>query len=90
MQVIRGGAYDSRTLGQEPAVRFPAEIADETGLAEGQKIEMFSQNGEIVIRPEPTSALKKIFAGGSAEEWRELYAGSDEWAPFVGGHGVEE
>jgi antitoxin component of MazEF toxin-antitoxin module len=64
-------------LGQSLAVRLPAEIAEATGFGIGQKIEIIGRRGEILIRPASSSAIEAMFAGKSAEEWRELYVGTD-------------
>jgi antitoxin MazE len=76
--------------GKSLAVRFPAEVAKATGFREGQKIEIIGRRGEIIIRKAPSSALETMFAGKSAEEWRELYAGTAVWGPDVGREIVEE
>jgi antitoxin MazE len=76
--------------GKSLAVRFPAEVAEATGFDVGQRIEIIGRRGEIVIRPAPSSALETMFAGKSAEQWRELYAGTDVWGPDLGREIVEE
>jgi len=75
--------------GKSLAVRLPADVAEATGFGIGQKIEITGRRGEIVIRPAPSSALEQMFAGKSAEEWRELYARTDVWGPDVGREVVE-
>jgi antitoxin component of MazEF toxin-antitoxin module len=72
------------------AVRFPAEVAKAAGFGEGERIEIIGRRGEIVIRKAPSSALATMFAGKSAEEWRELYAGTAVWGPDMGREIVEE
>jgi antitoxin MazE len=76
--------------GRSLAVRLPAEVAEATGFGVGQKIEIIGRRGEIIIRPAPSSALEKMFAGKTTEEWRELYAGTDVWGPDAGREVVEE
>jgi antitoxin MazE len=75
--------------GKTLAVRIPAEIAETSGFGPGQKIEMVGKRGEIVIRPARPSAIERMFAGKTAEAWRELYADADEWGPDVGREIVE-
>lgn len=76
--------------GKSLAVRFPAEVAEATGFGEGERIEITGRRGEIIIRKAPSSALEAMFAGRSAEEWREVYAGSDVWGPDLGREIIEE
>lgn len=75
--------------GKNLAVRFLAEVAEATGSGPGQKIEIIGRRGEIVIKA-PTSALETMFAGKSAEQWRELYADADDGGPDLGREVVEE
>jgi antitoxin MazE len=76
--------------GKSLAVRLPAEVAEATGFGVGQKIEIIGRRGEIVIHRAPSSALETMFAAKTAEEWRELYAGTDVWGPDVGREVIEE
>ena len=76
--------------GKSLAVRFPAEVAQASGFGEGERIEIIGRRGEIIVRKAPSSALEAMFAGKSAQEWRELYAGTDVWGPDVGREIVEE
>ena len=76
--------------GKSLAVRLPTEVAEASGFGVGQKIEIIGRRGEIVIRRASPSALEKMFAGKPAEEWRELYSGTDLLGPDLGREIVEE
>jgi antitoxin MazE len=76
--------------GKSLAVRLPAEVAEVIGFGVGQKVEIIDRRDEIIIRRRPSSAVGKMFAGKTKEDWRELYAGTDLWGPDVGREVVEE
>ena len=76
--------------GKSLAVRLPAEIAEVVGLREGQKLEILQRDREIIIRPAPATALDRLFAGKSAEEWRDLYRDLDPWGADLGREIVDE
>ena len=69
---------------------FTITLDIKTGFGEGERIEITGRRGEILIRKAPSSALETMFAGKSAQEWRELYAGTDGWGPDLGREIVEE
>jgi antitoxin MazE len=76
--------------GKNLAVRFPGEIVKASGLRDGERVEIETQEGIIIIRrAAPQFALEELFAGKSAEEWRSLYAGAFDWGPDVGREIVE-
>ncbi|MGH7113955.1 MAG: AbrB/MazE/SpoVT family DNA-binding domain-containing protein [Stellaceae bacterium] len=77
--------------GKNLAIRFPGEIVKESGLRDGERVEIETQHGDIVIRRAVSPVtLEELFAGGSAEDWRALYAGAFDWGPDVGREAVEE
>jgi antitoxin MazE len=77
--------------GSSLAVRLPSDITAATGIAEGQRVEITAQNGEIAIRrARPRYTLAELFEGKSPEEWRQLYADAWDWGPDVGREIVEE
>jgi antitoxin MazE len=77
--------------GKNLALRFPAEIASELSLHEGEKVEIEAAPDHIVIRrATPRYTLDELFAGKSADEWRTIYTGAYDWGPDVGQEIVEE
>ena len=77
--------------GKNLAVRLPGVVADEAGLKEGERVEVETRNGEIVIRRSaPVFTLDEFFRGKSPAEWRDAYADAFDWGPDVGREIVEE
>lgn len=77
--------------GKNLALRFPGEIVKAAGLSDGEKLEIETRDGEIVVRrPAPHFTLKELFRGKSAKEWRAAYAGAFDWGPDVGREIVKE
>jgi antitoxin MazE len=77
--------------GKSLAVRLPSDVAAAAGIAEGQRVDVIAQNGEIAIRhATPRYMLAELFEGKSPEEWRELYADAWNWGPDVGREIVDE
>ena len=77
--------------GKNLAVRFPGDIARAAGLTEGERVEIETRGGEIVLRRAvPHFTLEELFRGRSPEEWRAEYAGAYDWGPDVGRERVEE
>jgi antitoxin MazE len=77
--------------GKNLAVRFPGGIARAAGLTEGERVEIETHGGEIVLRRVvPHFTLEELFRGRSPEEWRAAYAGAYDWGPDVGRERVEE
>lgn len=86
MSYIRVGKW-----GKNLALRVPGDIASEIGLKEGERVEIETHDGEIIIRrAAPRFTLEELFAGKSTEEWREAYANAFDWGPDVGREIVEE
>ncbi len=72
-------------------VRFPGAIVKAAGLSDGERVEIETHDGEIVIRRAvPHFTLEGLFAGRSPREWRAAYAGAFDWGPDVGREVVEE
>lgn len=77
--------------GKSLAVRLPAEVAQQAGIAAGERVEVAAKDGNIVIRrAAPRYTSEELFRGKSPAEWRRLYAGAFEWGPDVGREVVEE
>jgi antitoxin MazE len=77
--------------GKNLAVRFPGDIARAAGLTEGERIEIESRDGEIVLRRAvPRFTLEELFRGRSPDEWRADYADAFDWGPDVGRERIEE
>jgi antitoxin MazE len=71
--------------GKNLAIRLPGEIVRATGLSNGERLEIETHDGEIVIRRAiPFFTLEELFRGKSPEEWRAAYAGALDWGPDVG------
>ena len=77
--------------GKSLAVRLPAEVAQQAGIAAGERVDVAAEDGNIVIRrAAPRYTSEELFRGKSAAEWRRLYAGAFDWGPDVGREIVEE
>lgn len=77
--------------GKNLAIRFPGEIVRAAGLNDGERVEIDTLNGEIVIRRAvPHFTLEELFRGKSPKKWRAAYAGAFDWGPDVGREIVEE
>ena len=77
--------------GRNLAVRFPGDIAREVGLREGERVEIETHQGAIVIRrAAPHFTLDELFRGRSPKAWRAAYAGAFDWGDDVGREVVEE
>jgi antitoxin component of MazEF toxin-antitoxin module len=77
--------------GKNLAIRFPGEVVKAAGLNEGERVELETRDGDIVIRRAvPRFTLEGLFLGKSPKEWRKAYAGAFDWGPDVGLEVVEE
>ncbi|HZU91160.1 MAG TPA: AbrB/MazE/SpoVT family DNA-binding domain-containing protein [Stellaceae bacterium] len=77
--------------GKNLAVRFPGEVAKAARLRDGERVEIATRGGDIVIRRAvPRFTLEELFRGKSPEEWRALYREAFDWGPDVGREVVEE
>jgi antitoxin MazE len=81
--------------GNNLAVRLPGEIVRMAGIHDGERVEIETQDGAIVIRPaEPRIDLDDLFRGKTPQAWREAYAGArddaEDWGPDVGREVVAE
>ncbi len=86
MTLIRVGRW-----GKNLAVRVPADIANAAGLREGERVEIGTHEGAIIIRRSaPHFTLDELFRGHSPAEWRAEYAGACDWGPDLGREAVEE
>jgi antitoxin MazE len=76
--------------GKNLAIRFPGQVAEAAGLTDGDRVEIETHDGEIIIRPAaPHFTLEELFKGKSPKQWRAAYAGAFEWGPDVGREVVE-
>jgi antitoxin component of MazEF toxin-antitoxin module len=77
--------------GKNLAVRFPGEIVTAAGLSDGDRVEIETQDGNILIRrTAPHFTLEELFRGKSPEEWRAAYREAFDLGPDVGRETVEE
>ncbi|HEV2171700.1 MAG TPA: hypothetical protein VGR40_12170 [Candidatus Binatus sp.] len=77
--------------GKNLAVRFPREIVEAAGLADGEQVEIGARVGQVLIRrAAPQFSLEELFAGKSAREWRAEYSGAFDWGPDAGREAFEE
>ncbi len=61
--------------GKNLAVRLPGEVANSAGIKDGERVQIETRDGEIVIRRAlPHLTLKDLFKGKSPKQWRALYA----------------
>ena len=66
--------------GKSLATRLPGEIVKAAGLSNGERLEIETHDGEIVIRRAvPRFTLEELFRGRSPAEWRAAYAGAFDW-----------
>jgi antitoxin component of MazEF toxin-antitoxin module len=76
--------------GKNLAVRFPTEVARAAGFGNGERVEVFEQEGEIVIRKAaPSLSAEELFRGRTPDAWRDLYADAYDWGPDRGRENVE-
>ena len=77
--------------GKNLAVRFPGEIAKATGLSNGDRVEIETNKGNILIRRVvPEFSAQELFKGKRPAQWRAIYRGAYDWGPDVGRELVEE
>jgi antitoxin MazE len=77
--------------GKNLAVRLPNEIASELHLRDGERVEIVSDAGQIVIRrAKPRYTPDEIFAGKTPNEWRSIYSHAYEWGAAAGQENVDE
>lgn len=77
--------------GKNLAIRFPGEIVKATRLRNGERVEIDTREGDIVIRRAvPHFTLEELFRGKTPKQWRAAYAGAFDWGPDVGREIVEE
>ena len=77
--------------GKNLAIRFPSEIVRASGLSDGERVEVETEDGAIVIRRAiPRFTLDELFEGKTPQEWRAAYAGVFDWGPDLGREAIEE
>jgi antitoxin MazE len=77
--------------GRNLAIRLPGEAVRAAALSAGERVEIETHDGEIVIRRSvPHFTLEELFAGKSPKQWRAAYARAFDWGPDVGREIVEE
>ena len=77
--------------GKNLAIRLPSEIVTATGIHSGERLDIETHDGEIIIRRAvPRFTLGELFRGKTPEEWRGAYASAFDWGPDVGREVVEE
>jgi antitoxin MazE len=77
--------------GKNLAIRFPGAIAKAARLSDGDRVEIETRDGEIIIRRGPTHfILEDLFKGKTSAQWRAEYADAFDWGPEVGREIVED
>ena len=77
--------------GKNLALRLPHEVASELSLREGERVEVVSSPGQIVIRrAKPRYTPDELFAGKSPSEWRTIYANECDWGADTGRETLDE
>ena len=77
--------------GRSLAIRLPGEIVSAVGLSNGERLDIETHDGAIVLRRAvPRFTLEELFRGRSPAEWRADYAHAFDWGPDVGREAVEE
>jgi antitoxin MazE len=77
--------------GKNLAIRLPGEIVKAAGLSNGERVEIATHDGDIVIRRAvPHFTVEELFRGKSPRQWRGAYAGAFDWGPDVGREVIEE
>lgn len=77
--------------GKNLAIRFPGEIVKAAGLGDGERVDIETHDGDIVIRRAVSHfTLEELFQSKTPEEWRAAYDGAFDWGPDVGREVVEE
>lgn len=77
--------------GKNLAVRIPGEIAKDARLSHGERLEIDTHDGDIVIRrATPHFTLEELFRGKTPRQWRAIYTKAFDWGPDVGRESVEE
>lgn len=72
--------------GNSLGVRIPKEIAGRAGLAEGSRVEIALEKGQIVLSPaRPRYRLEDLLQGVSRRAMREAF----DWGPDVGREKVD-
>ena len=76
----KGVASHRSQVGKNLAIRLPGEIVKAVGLSNGERLDIETHDGEIVIRRTvPHFTLEELFRGKSPEQWRAAYAGAFDW-----------
>ena len=77
--------------GKNLAIRFPGRIAKAARLSDGERVEIDTLDGDIVIRRAvPHFTLEELFRGNSPRKWRAAYAKAFDWGADAGREIVEE
>ena len=71
--------------GNNLAVRLPGDVVQAISLHDGERVDVSTVDGEIVIRRvPPRTTLHQLFRGQTTEEWRAAYADAFDWGPDRG------
>ena len=89
MQVVVG------KWGNNLAVRLPGDIVQAAKLHDGERVDIDTVDGAVVIRRvEPRIALAALFQGRTAEQWRTAYADAYDdaydWGADAGQEAIPE
>ena len=87
---IREGGYRIKVLvarwGNSLGLRIPKDIAAQTGVGEGSRVEVEAEGGRIIITPaHPRYVLADLLKGMTPEAMREAF----DWGPDKGREIVE-
>ena len=77
--------------GNNLAVRLPGEIVQAFSLRDGERVDIATEDGDIVIRrTQPPIDLDTLFAGSIQAAWRTAYADACDWGPDIGRETIPE
>lgn len=77
--------------GNNLAVRLPGEIVQAFSLHDGERVDVITAEGEIIIRRvQRRVTLEELFQGRTPDEWRAAYAVAYDWGPDFGREIVPE
>jgi antitoxin MazE len=73
------------------AIRLPGGVAKAAGISDGERVDIATRDGDIVIRRAvPHVTLEGMFRGQTPQQWRAVYAGAYDWSTDIGREAVEE
>ena len=77
--------------GNNLAVRLPGDIVGAARLHDGERVDIETEDGAIVIRrAAPQAALAALFGGSTPGQWRAAYADAYDWGADIDRETVPE